>query len=46
MFALGIIGCIGLAVTDWILKNYNAIKYYARDFFNFYYNYDKELFNR
>lgn len=46
MFTLGIIGCIGLVVTDWIINHQEAIKFYVKDFFNFYYNYNKELFNR
>ena len=46
MIDIGIVGCIGLVLTDWIMHHYNAIKYYIKDMIAFYYNADKEIFGK
>ena len=44
MIDMGVVGCIGLALTDWIMRHSTAIKYYIKDIIKFYYNADKEIF--
>jgi len=34
MIDIGIVGCIGLVLTDWIMHHYNAIKYYIKEIIN------------
>ena len=46
MIDIGIIGCIGLAITDWIINHHEAIKFYCKDILSFYFNKDKEIFNK
>lgn len=34
MIDMGIVGCIGLALTDWIIHYSQAIKYYIKEIVN------------
>ena len=43
---MGVVGCIGLALIDWIMRYSNAIKYYIKDIIKFYYNADNEIFGK
>ena len=43
---MGVVGCISLTLTDWVMHYSNAIKYYIKDIIKFYYNADKEIFGK